>query len=283
MNTPIGIFSVSSYRLPQQTVIVASVERKAPTHLPPADKYYADAQGKKGAALLKSLTKIVNSNEPTQYSYDKARDLMYGKLDDPGNKNVVTDVYTGKKYSGVTGLKSADRKGLTAEHVWPQSTGATEEAKTDLHHIISAEGTVNAVRNNLPLGDVKEKNWTSPKIPGVAEKSIAGMNANGVKVFEPRASMQGDLARMQLYFFTRYHGSKPKQYTQRNFKESLPDLLKWNKADPPDAKERARNEAIYKLQGNRNPFVDHPDWVDKVGFSPEMLRRTSVRKNSNAA
>lgn len=257
-----------------------------PNATPPpvsVDTYYATAQGKKGASLLKALSTIVSSGPPKQYTYDQAREIMFGQLDDPRNKDEVTDVYTGRKYSGVSGLRSGVAKGLTAEHVWPQSTGATAGAKTDMHHLITADGLMNSVRGNLPYGDVEHAMWSSPAVPGIREVSLSGTNERGVRVFEPRPSMQGDLARMQLYFFTRYHGDKPKRYTLKNFKESLPALLKWNRADPPDAAERARNDAIYLLQGNRNPYVDHPDWVDKVGFTPEMLRRERITNVTLAA
>ena len=88
--------------------------------------------------------------------------------------------------------------------------------------------------------------------------------------------MRGDLARDQLYFFTRYHGDRPSDYSLDNFSVSLPTLLKWSKEDPVDAAERARNEAIFELQGNRNPYVDRPSYIDTVGFSEALLNRKPI-------
>ena len=239
---------------------------------------YAPAQGKQGAALLRELAKIAAEGHVPR-TYDNARHMMFRVVDDLDNDDVVTELYTGRKVAGVDGLNTAVKKHLTAEHVWPQSHGATEIARADMHHLQPADGTMNSVRNNLPYGDVEHAFWSSPAVDGVRELSIVGTDVNGTKVFEPRASMQGDLARMQLYFFTRYHGDRPKQDSLKNFQLSLPALLKWHAADPVSDAERARNDIVARLQGNRNPFIDHPEFVEKVGFRPQMLRKPPNRRS----
>ena len=96
---------------------------------------------------------------------------------------------------------------------------------------------------------------------------------DGTKVFSPRASMRGDLARDQFYFYTRYRRDQPDDYSLDNFRVSLPTLLRWNKEDPVDDAERARNEAIFEEQGNRNPYVDHPAYVDRIDFEQVLKER----------
>lgn len=237
-------------------------------------EYYAPAQGKAGVALLRSLHEVSEAFH-RERSYENARSMMFKVIEDLDDDDVVTDLYSGAKVAGVTGLRTATAKGLTTEHVWPQSEGATEEARSDLHHLRPAFQSLNTHRSNLPYGMVTNADWASEPVKGVDEISLVGTDAAGVKVFTPRASMRGDLARDQFYFFTRYHGDRPKAFSLDNFRVSLPILLEWHAEDPVDDGERARNEAIFRLQGNRNPYVDHPGFVEKVGFSEALLRRRS--------
>ena len=264
-------------RLALPSGIFWSARKSPPADTPPTsvDAYYAPAQGKEGVALLTTLGDI-SAKYHVPHSYTEARDAMFAKIEDLDGDNVITDLYSGREVSGVAGLASATKQGLTTEHVWPQSEGATEVAKSDLHHLRPADGSLNTHRSNLPYGEVVKAEWASPPVEGVDEISLVGTDKDGTKVFSPRASMRGDLARDQFYFYTRYRRDQPDDYSLGNFRVSLPTLLKWNKDDPVDDAERARNEAIFRLQGNRNPYVDHPGYVDKVGFSEALLKRKPI-------
>ena len=245
---------------------------KAPTDV---KQYYATAQGKEGVALLRELHDLSETYHRVR-TYENARSMMFKVVEDLDGDDVVTDLYSGEQVAGVTGLTTATRKGLTTEHVWPQSEGATEAAKSDMHHLRPAFQSLNTHRSNLPYGEVKNPDWANPPVKGVDELSLVGTDETGTKVFTPRASMRGDLARDQFYFFTRYHGDRPEGYSTGNFLHSLQTLLKWHVEDPVDAAERARNEAIARLQGNRNPYVDHPEFVEKVGFSEQLVKRKPI-------
>jgi endonuclease I len=256
--------------------ITARIAREGPALAddPPdsVNAYYATTQGKDGVALLRELHDIsAQWHDPRTYS--RARSSMFRDIEDPDGDDVVTDLYSGAQISGVAGLRTATRAGLTTEHVWPQSEGATRAAKSDLHHLRPALTSLNQHRSNLPYGEVKNPDWASPPVKGVDELSMVGTDDTGTKVFTPRASMRGDLARDQFYFFTRYHGDQPDQYSTGNFVHSLQTLLRWHDDDPVDDTERARNEAIFQLQGNRNPYVDRPGFVDRVGFSERLVTR----------
>lgn len=242
------------------------------------DAYYAPTEGKEGVDLLRALHDVISTGYKTR-TYDKARHMDFAVVDDLDGDNVVSDVYTGRRYEGISGLRTATTAGLTTEHAWPQSKGATEEARSDMHHLFVAAADVNTMRSNNRYDVVESAEWSTAPDDRAKEISLLGTSDVGDKVWEPRASMRGDLARAQLYFFTRWHGDRPKRYSLNDFRESLPTLLEWNREDPPDEAERARNEAIYRLQGNRNPYVDHPGYVDRIGFSESMLRRPMHRRS----
>ncbi len=255
---------------------IAAAKPKEPPKAPSDPKeYYAPAQAKEGAALLGVLHDL-SEQYHQERSYTNARSMMFKFVEDLDNDDVVTDLYSGETVSGVGGLRTATKKGLTTEHVWPQSEGATEAAKSDMHHLRPAFQSLNTHRSNLPYGVVKDPVWASPPVKGVDELSMVGTDETGTKVFTPRASMRGDLARDQFYFFTRYHGDKPGGYSTGNFLHSLKTLLQWHADDPVSDAERARNEAIARVQGNRTPYVDHPEFVDKVGFSERLVKGRKV-------
>jgi endonuclease I len=202
---------------------------------------------------------------------------MFRSIDDPDRDDVVTELYSGRQVPKISGLTSATAAGLTTEHVWPQSQGATDVARTDLHHLRIADGRINTHRSNLPFGEVDEVVWQTRKVAGVDERSRVGYDTDGVKVFDPRPSIRGDLAREQLYFYTRYQLDRPTDFSLDNFRQSLATLRKWHEEDPVDDAERARNSAIAKLQGNRNPYIDHPEFVQRVGFTESLLKRVHGR------
>lgn len=257
--------------------VAAPAEGPAPDDRAPrdVDDYYAPAQGKRGVDLLRSLHDL-SATWHRDRTYAKARSAMFKVVEDLDGDDVITELYSGRKVDGVSGLRSATKHGLTTEHVWPQSEGATAVAKSDLHHLRPADGTLNSHRSNLPYGVVKDAVWASPAVDGVGEISLVGTDADGTKVFTPRSSMRGDLARDQFYFFTRYHGDRPDGYSLDNFRVSLPTLVRWHAEDPVDDAERARNEAIFRIQGNRNPYVDRPGFVERVGFDAKLLGRRPV-------
>jgi len=100
-----------------------------------------------------------------------------------------------------------------------------------------------------------------------------GVDALGTTVFEPRDAVKGDIARGLLYFYTRYAQSRPSRFDLVNFKHELPTLLKWHAADPVNDLERASNDEIQRAQGNRNPYVDRPEFVTKADFQRLDLGR----------
>ncbi len=233
------------------------------------DKYYATAQGKTGADLLRALHLIVRTGHVDR-GYADARDELFGDIADLDGDNQIEDVFTGKTYGPITNRKNAYDRGMNTEHTWPQSQGATGIAQSDLHHLQPADIVTNERRGSLPYGDVVTADWQTSSGP---EQAKRGVDALGVQVFEPRASIKGDIARGLLYFFTRYSQSRTLDFSLEDFRHEVPTLIRWNKADPVSDVERMRNDAIQKVQGNRNPYIDHPEFVDAVGFDRLDLRK----------
>lgn len=232
------------------------------------DKYYATAQGKEGADLLHALHFIVRTGHVDR-GYAQARDELFGTVDDVDGDNKVEDLFTGEARGPITDRKNAYSKGFNTEHTWPQSQGATGIAQSDLHHLRASDININSDRGNMPYGEVANATRVYDSGP---EQAKLGVDALGVTVFEPRDSAKGDIARGLLYFYTRYAMSQTQKFSLEDFEHELPTLIKWSKQDPVTDAERLRNDAVQQAQGNRNPYVDHPEWVDAVHFDQLDLK-----------
>lgn len=228
--------------------VAASALREAP-----AD-YYGAAEGQKGQALLGALGEIVTKHK--DLGYDAARDAMFGTVDDLDGDNVIECDYTGRSLSNVSDKNTAYRggKGFNAEHTWPQSKGAVGPAKSDLHHLFPTDCQANSRRGSYPFGEVESVTWSEGG-------SSLGLDAQGRRAFEPREDQKGNTARALLYFYMVY-GRKA---DLDNFRVEEATLKRWHQQDPVTAEDRARNDAVYRVQGNRNPFVDRPEFVEAVG------------------
>jgi len=149
------------------------------------------------------------------------------------------------------------------EHVWVKSHGfpaKKDTAYTDIHHLRPADRSLNSTRG---VKDFDEGGYPISEAPG----SFTDYDS-----FEPRDQIKGDIARMLFYMAVRYENKSTYDLTLRDKTGTygaslgkLSTLLKWHKLDPVDEKERKRNETIYqKYQHNRNPFIDHPEYVSKI-------------------
>ncbi|MEV6314744.1 endonuclease [Streptomyces sp. NPDC051776] len=225
------------------------------------DDYYKDAEGKTGPELKKALHTIIS--DQTKLSYDEVWDALKVTDEDPQNSSNVILLYTGRsqsKDSNGTGNDDWNR-----EHVWAKSHGDFGTATgpgTDLHHLRPADVTVNSTRNNK---DFDEGGQEVEEAPG---------NYTDEDSWEPRDEVKGDVARMILYMGVRYDGDDDFPDLEPNDKVDngkaphigrLSVLKEWSKQDPPDDFEKKRNDLIFeKFQHNRNPFIDHPEWVNEV-------------------
>ncbi|THD17553.1 endonuclease I [Anoxybacillus ayderensis] len=156
-------------------------------------------------------------------------------------------------------IKMVDRQfKFNAEHVVPQSWfGAKEPMKGDLHHLFVCEPRCNSIRSNFPYADFP---FYEPESPDEMIQNDCGV-AYG-EYFEPEHG-KGAVARAMLYFLVRY---------PRAIKQSFIDqinvslLIQWHKQFPVTMYEKHRNAAIFRIQGNRNPFIDKPHLVEQIYF-----------------
>lgn len=216
--------------------------------------YYSNANGKSGQQLKLALRNIISSTKHTETYDDLKTDTKYSDADPNKSGNILL-FYTRKSVKGSwDGAKSWNR-----EHVWPQSLGwfKTSGAGSDLHHLRPEDPVVNSTRGNHRFGDVK---GTS----GAKEAKYGSSNGGGGTgcyyagdFFEPLPEAKGDVARIIFYLMTRY--SQSDSYQFKTVAQSKELLFKWASEDPVDELERTRNEEVYKIQGNRNPFIDNPD------------------------
>jgi hypothetical protein len=153
---------------------------------------------------------------------------------------------------------------------------------SDLHFVWPADNRVNLFKSNFPIGYAKNIYFTSKNGTSIGQSDPAkNYGYTATNVFEPIDSFKGDFARAYLYVITRYQDSLPywlNRSTASNVLDGLkyPGLqswmlqlcIKWAKLDPPGAFEMLRNDAVYSIQGNRNPYIDHPEWVEKI-FGPD--------------
>lgn len=182
------------------------------------------------------------------------------------------------------------------EHSLPKSYFGGQDAvpmANDAHFIIPSDYLVNMKRSNYPYGEVGNIFWTS--LNGT-KLGISKFPDYSGTVFEPIDEFKGDLARMHLYFITRYEdklasfGQYQNQYpqspidgtTNRGYKQWYINLLlKWAIQDPVSQREIDRNDAIYARQKNRNPFIDHPEWINMIWTSTLASYEVSTKTQHN--
>ena len=159
------------------------------------------------------------------------------------------------------------------EHGWPKSWWggfcAGHDCEAGLHELWASNGYVNGMRANLPLGAVRAATYTSTSGCKVGPCASPGYNGAADRCFEVADALKGDFARSYFYISTAYagefaccdtpgvNGSAIKPWMERV-------LRQWHAADPVSAAERQRNDAVFALQRNRLPFIDHPEWVDLI-------------------
>ena len=237
--------------------------------------YYTPAVGKATSELKTALCNIILPH--TKVSSYSALPSYFE----------ITDVYPESSrwwdmYSDIP-LYAPSFKGLNREHSLPKSWwGGSEStpAYVDLNHLYPSEAAANQAKSNYPLGIVTGQ----PRFDNGISKVGYGVNSGGAAyVYEPDDAYKGDFARTYFYMVTCYQDMKWKYpyMTRDGVYPSLQGwaidlLLKWHHDDPVSQKELDRNEAVYLIQNNRNPYIDYPEladliWGSRMGetFNPE--------------
>ncbi len=218
--------------------------------------YYDGVIDLTGQELYLALRALISTNSYS--NYDGAKVQLFQVLDNvDGN---VTCIYTGQVY--YVGYNYNGSSDPNTEHTYAQSWFSPPEStikRADLHHLFPSNALVNNYRGNLPLFTVANHATANVYYTYTPWQSYRGPNAAGITVFEAADETKGNIARALLYFNTRYNDT----LTQQNV-DMIPDLVQWHYQDPPDAAEIARNQGIHNFQNNRNPYVDHPEFVGRI-------------------
>jgi len=245
--------------------------------IPPG--YYNGTAGLMGSALRLALHNIIKNH--TVKSYDYAL-TAFATTDVKANGKIwdmYSDVPGGTppyEYSvGQTGQGATEGLGYNREHSFPQSWfGGASPMVSDLWILYPTDAKVNGYRSNYAYGVVASATTTS--LNGSKLGSSASPGFSGT-VFEPIDGYKGDLARGQFYVSTRYFTEDagwpggPESVGANLLPWAANQYLAWSQADPVSWKERLRNGAVYVIQHNRNPFVDHPEFVAMIWDTTSVI------------
>ena len=228
--------------------------------------YYNSVSGQSGSALLTALHNLMDSTHNNYVSYSSLDSHFYTS-DKSGSK--VKCFYSGQATSS-----------YNKEHVWPQScSGSSSEqlygesyGGSDIHHIRPTISDYNSKRGNSMFGPV----FGSKDFVGKVSYSGGGTDYYTGNVFEPADSIKGDVARIIMYMYMHYSsqigGASRSYYGEMHInwvmgtspEGSWKLLRKWNAEDPVSEEEKTRNDYAFSVQGNRNPFIDHPSYADAI-------------------
>jgi endonuclease I len=257
------------------------------THYVPFSGYYNGIDTTK-STFVTDLHNLIYPHTRISYDdFDETNVANFASRDTTGGQRVVTCVYSGENYVYTPPFAWGH---FSREHTWCQSwmpsvnaSGFTTRPEySDQHHLFPVnQNNANDMRSNHPEGNVVSATNTYLLCK-------LGTDASGHTVFEPRASHKGDAARALLYMAVCYNGEGGYDWTFNHLNnvilpdslneapEDLNTLIAWSHQDPPDAWEKARNEYVDSLQGNRNPFIDHPSWVDLINFNTLTFKGDST-------
>lgn len=256
---------------------------------PPADvhEYYREVADKfLDPDFPRLLHDLVLADHVAASSYTDTRELLEftdEDMQDPSRVRLI--------YSDHSALKEAFSNAAfdvsdqwNREHSWPRSRGVGESGRdnVDLHHLFPSVSRVNSARGNRYFDDVQPFDAGYGR-PG--HELAAPDSERSTVAWEPPAATKGDIARAVFYMALRYDGEFSNEsdlhLTVDAPEDGSPQMgpadiyFLWHEQDLPDAFEVRRNDRIHALQGNRNPFVDHPEWaryaLARVGHQPPTL------------
>ena len=256
------------------------------------NNYYASIGSETCEVLKTSLFNLIDNHTVVSYgSLWTHYQVTDDHLNDSGNEVIVWDMYSDNpdgmenEFSFVVeqcGNFQQEGDCYNREHTFPRSWwggSTTEPQYSDIFTVVPTDGWVNGLRNNNPYGEVQSGTEThttnNGSTLGSSSVTIPGYSGS---VFEPIDAYKGDLARGFFYMATRYEDEIASWENSTAESDAVLDgtsyavfepwmlnlLMDWHKNDPVDQKEIDRNEAIFTIQGNRNPFIDHPEFAGEI-------------------
>lgn len=239
--------------------------------------YYASLNGKSGADLKTAIYELVRNFNQKEYSKLPTY-FMQTDVRTEGNDTYWWDMYSNIPY------RTPSFSGMNREHSFPKSwwntpTVSVESvpAYVDLNHLYPAEAAPNQAKSNFPLGEVDPRYYNSKETYNNGMVMVgypaSGIGGGASKVFEPSDEYKGDFARTYFYMVTCYQNLTWNSSYDWMLQDgpyptlkkwAIDMLLDWHHADEVSQKEIDRNDAVYRIQNNRNPFIDHPELVDYI-------------------
>ncbi|OWR13889.1 endonuclease [Chryseobacterium sp. VAUSW3] len=283
--------------------------------------YYEGTSNLSGYALKTKLHEIISSKNINWHYGDLTE--FYNKTDldkyydhDASNTTILLDIYSEipngpdvyeYTVANLTGSANAEGQGWNREHMMPQSTfNSNYPMYSDLFYVIPTDARINQLRSNYPYGIAKTTTapfYTFTNGSRISANGTPGSGYTG-RVYEPVDEFKGDIARSLLYFAVRYEGKlglfnyyngtsaandrSPLDGTEEKAFEDwyLAMLLQWHNQDPVSQREIDRNNEVYALQKNRNPFIDYPQWVNAIwnqtanSLEPQAPTNLSITQTS---
>lgn len=216
--------------------------------------YYAATENTSEEALKTQIHNITGAGY-VSLGYNDARDEMFMSIDNQrvngqgASQNTLECVYTGRLAVGyVDRTDCQTNDNFNTEHTWPQSLFASAEPmKSDLHHLFPTDDAANSTRGDNPFAEVTNPTWSN-----------GGSTATNT-FFEPRDEQKGVVARAMFYFVLRYQNYS-------NFLDATQEsvLRNWYNNFPVTDRDRVRVDDIESVQHNRNPFVDYPQFLERI-------------------
>lgn len=251
--------------------------------------YYNNALGKSDEALMTALCNIIRNHKEVSYGNGLLNAFAIADTDDQG---YIIDIYSNCRYRPSDNGSSASHvgEGYNREHSFPRSWfgGEVSPMNTDVFHIYPTDIKVNSQRGNHPYGVCA--NGTRLTYGNYVAKGKLGYSTypgySGT-VFEPDDEYKGDLARTYFYMVTCYKnelsswpGSPNLNIGLNKYKAfatwTISMLMEWSRLDPVSEKEIKRNDAVFGIQGNRNPFIDHPELAEFIWGNQQGNRWTGT-------
>jgi endonuclease I len=259
--------------------------------------YYDGTSTLTGYSLKSKLHDIISKKSISWHYSDLQNFYNQTDLDkyydyDATNTSILLDIYsnnptgtTAYHYTSAQMIGSASAEGLgwNREHMMPQSSfNSNYPMYSDLFFVIPTDARINQLRSNYPYGMSGTTNyWLFTNGSKINKNGTPNSGYIG-RVYEPNNEFKGDIARSLLYFAVRYEGklntfnfyngtsaandTSPLDGTEEKAFEDwyIAMLLQWNNQDPVSQREIDRNNAVFGIQKNRNPFIDHPEWVNMI-------------------
>ena len=294
------------------TILVTLLPWTSPdANTEPPEGYYKATDSTSALTLRRTLHELIDDHKRLPYTANATDtwDVLEAADQHPSDDRKVLDIYRNASYPKA----GSGNANYSREHSWPKSYGFRRDhvgnyPYTDCHHLFLVDRRYNNSRHNKPYRSCNESCMERPtkhdkQHSGGSEDYPGLSNWTATGIWETWLGRRGDVARALFYLDVRYEGgwhgvthfpepdliltddlslvvsttsNQPTAYMGL-----LSDLLQWHLEDPVDGRERQHNEVVFQAQGNRNPFVDHPEWVRCV-FRGECFSSSDEPVGQNA-